>query len=188
MGCPSCGSDAGSLGGRCIKCGGLIPPPNRLSRLISQVETALVSLLLCAMVFLVLFQIILRNFFSTGVTGGAEIVRHLVLWVAFIGAAMAARSESHLKIDVAYRILPSNMKQIVNVLTGAFTTTVCAILFYASIRFLLVDFHAGTVIAFHDTPTWILEIVIPLGYFAVMLWFLVRSLNICLQWIGVRGH
>ncbi|MEZ4552068.1 MAG: TRAP transporter small permease subunit [Desulfobacterales bacterium] len=32
--------------------------------------------------------------------GGDDLIRHLVLWIAFIGAGIATRSRSHVKIDV----------------------------------------------------------------------------------------
>jgi TRAP-type C4-dicarboxylate transport system permease small subunit len=51
---------------------------------------------------------------------------------------------------------------------------ICGILIYASIRFILVDYRAGTVIAFFEMPVWILEIIIPVGYCTVMLRYLLR--------------
>lgn len=174
MRCLSCGSESGNAGGQCPVCGSTISPPGRFSRVIARTEDAIVSIMLCTMVLLVLAQIVLRNFLATGITGGAEIVRHLVLWVAFIGAGIAAREAKHIKIDVAYRILPTSLKRLTEVLTGLFTVVVCGILLYASIGFVAVDLSSGTTIAFFDMPVWTLEVIIPLGYLAVMLRYAAR--------------
>ena len=132
------------------------------------------AILLGAMICLVLIQIVLRNVFSTGITGGAEMVRHLVLWIAFLGAAMAARDAKHIRIDVALRILTPRWRMFAEALTGLFTALVCGMLMYAAIQFNIMDYHSGMVIAFFDTPVWLLELIIPVGYLIVMIWFAVR--------------
>ena len=144
------------------------------------------AILLGTMIFMVILQIILRNFFSTGITGGAEMVRHLVLWIAFLGAAMAAREVKHIRIDVALRILTPRWRTFAEALTGLFTVLVCGILMYAAIQFNIMDYHSGTVIAFFDTRVWLLELIIPIGYFIVMIWFAVR----CGEsfWKFIRGR
>jgi TRAP-type transport system small permease protein len=144
------------------------------------------AIMLGAMILMVLIQIILRNFFSTGIIGGAEMVRHLVLWIAFFGAAMAAREVKHIRIDVALRILAPRWRLLAEALTGLFTAGVCGILMYAAIQFNIMDYHSGTVIAFFDTRVWLLELIIPVGYFIVMIWFAVR----CGEsfWKFIRGR
>jgi len=144
------------------------------------------AILLGTMIFMVILQIILRNFFSTGITGGAEMVRHLVLWIAFLGAAMAAREVKHIRIDVALWILTTRWRMLAEALTGLFTALVCGILMYAAIQFNIMDYHSGTTIAFFDTRVWLLELIIPIGYFIVMIWFAVR----CGEsfWKFIRGR
>ena len=174
MDCPFCGAKTEGVREPCLKCKGERETRGRLSRAIARIEDVIMAILLVAMVFLVIIQIILRNFFSTGITGGAEMVRHLVLWIAFIGAAMAARDAKHIRIDVALRIITPRWRMFAEALTGLFTALVCGILMYAAIQFNIMDYHSGTVIAFFDTPVWLLELIIPVGYLIVMIWFAVR--------------
>jgi TRAP-type C4-dicarboxylate transport system permease small subunit len=184
--CPFCGAKTDSVGEPCPKCKGGGETQGRLSRAIGRIEEVTVSILLGAMIFLVLIQIVLRNIFSTGITGGAEMVRHLVLWIAFLGAAMAARDAKHIRIDVALRILTPRWRMFAEALTGLFTALVCGILMYAAIQFNIMDYHSGTVIAFFETRVWLLELIIPIGYFIVMIWFAVR----CGEsfWKFIRGR
>jgi TRAP-type C4-dicarboxylate transport system permease small subunit len=172
--CPFCGAKTEGVGEPCPKCKGKTETQARLPRVIARIEEIAVSILLGAMIFLVLIQIILRNFLSTGITGGAEMVRHMVLWIAFLGAAMAARDAKHIRIDVALRIFTPRWRIFAEAMTGLFTAVVCGILMYAAIQFNLMDYHSGTVIAFFNTPVWFLELIIPIGYLIVMIWFVVR--------------
>jgi TRAP-type C4-dicarboxylate transport system permease small subunit len=164
MHCRVCGSEvAGIQPETCPQCGGPVNP-NRMLKIIALVEDAVISIMLCSMVLLVLVQIGLRDFYSTGIPGGAEMVRHLVLWVAFLGAGIAAREGKHIRIDVIYRVLTPSLKHVAEILTGLFTMVICGILLYASIQFVRNDYALGTAIAFFNMPVWIFEVVIPLGY------------------------
>jgi TRAP-type C4-dicarboxylate transport system permease small subunit len=170
MRCPSCGYDfIGNKTDTCPECGGSVVVTSRLHRVIAVVEDTVISVLLCSMILLVLIQIGLRNFYSTGIPGGSEMVRHLVLWVAFLGAGIAAREGKNIRIDVVYRALPLGLKDFTEILTGLFTMIVCGILLYASIQFVRNDYSLGTRIAFFNLPVWMFEVVIPVGYGAVML-------------------
>jgi TRAP-type transport system small permease protein len=178
MRCPLCGCDIGEKAlGTCPECGGVINTPSRLLRSIAFVEDAVISVLLCSMVLLVLAQIGLRNFYATGISGGPEMVRHLVLWVAFLGAGIAARERKNIRIDVVYRVLPPGLKNFTEILTGLFTMAVCGILLFASIQFVRNDYSLGTRIAFYNLPVWIFEVVIPIGYGAVTLRYLARCVQ-----------
>jgi TRAP-type C4-dicarboxylate transport system permease small subunit len=137
--------------------------------------------MLLSMILLVLVQIGLRNFYSTGMSGGAEIVRHMLLWVAFLGAAIAAREGKHIRIDIAQRILKKGPKNVVEVITSLFTAIVCVMLFYASIQFIRNEYEMGTIIPFFNMKVWVLELVIPVGYCAVALRYLARCIQSFMQ-------
>jgi len=174
MRCPLCGSDLTGDAEKCPECGGGITAPSRLFSAIALVEDAAISIVLLSMILLVLVQIGLRNFYATGMSGGAEIVRHMLLWVAFLGAAIAAREGKHIRIDLAQRILPHGPKKVVEVITSLFTAIVCVLLFYASVQFIRNEYEMGTIIPFFNMKVWILELVIPVGYCAVTLRYLAR--------------
>ncbi len=161
----------------CPECGSTYHPVHPAISILWKIEEGSLAVFLGLMVALVLIQILLRNLYSTGIMGGAEIVRHLVLWVAFLGAGMAAREGKHIRIDIAGRILSPRFKCGCDVLTGIFSVVVCAILVYASTSFLLVDYEAGTSIAFFGMPVWVLELIIPAGYLVITVRFAVRTVR-----------
>lgn len=66
-----------------------------------------------SLLFLLLFtlvQVIARNFFDTGFAQLDIIARHLVLFIMFMGAALACEGNSHIKIDVLCAYLPQDKK------------------------------------------------------------------------------
>lgn len=186
MRCPVCGCDfEGRSLMTCPECGGRIGEAGPFVKALTWVEDGVISLILVGMVLLVLAQIVLRNFYATGIMGGAEMVRHLVLWVAFIGAGIAARERKHIKIDVAQRMLPLRLRRLSEVAADLFTVAVGGILLYASIQFVWSDYGSGTIIPFFDLsiPIWILELVIPIGYSAVTLRYALYCVQSCRKFL-----
>ena len=68
-------------------------------------ENSLLILILSVMVFMAFLQVVLRNLFHSGILWGDIFLRHLVLWVGFIGASLATRSERHINIDILTRLM-----------------------------------------------------------------------------------
>ena len=66
-----------------------------VQRFISFLETVMVTVCLGAMVVIVLCQIFMRNVFDSGFVVGDPLVKHIVLWVTFIGASVAAKHGTH---------------------------------------------------------------------------------------------
>ena len=62
-------------------------------------------LLLLGMIGMAAGQVLLRNFFDGGVYWGDSAVRVMVLWVTMLGAMVASRDDSHIRIDLVGRFL-----------------------------------------------------------------------------------
>ena len=135
----------------------------RLDRLIGHIEKALLSVLLAAMISVAFLQIVLRNFFDTGLPWGDSFVRYLVLWVGFIGAALATRESSHINIDVLSRWLPGISKTVNLLVVHIFSCLICAILAYASLVFVSNERLMGSTALF-DIPVWLLQLVLPVTF------------------------
>jgi TRAP-type C4-dicarboxylate transport system permease small subunit len=177
MRCRRCGAQLAEEMESCPECNTGHPATRTVFDYAAKFEEILLAAALSAMILLVLVQIILRNVFSSGIMGGAEIVRHLVLWVAFLGAGLAAREGKHIRIELAQRVLPKRLRLLFDVLTGIFSVIISGILFYASFNFVCVDYLGQGVISFFNTPVWILQVIIPIGYAVVTLRFARRCIE-----------
>ncbi|MBF0118351.1 MAG: TRAP transporter small permease subunit [Desulfobacterales bacterium] len=142
-----------------------------------RIEEILITFFSFLMIFLVLFQIVLRDIFHSGIMGGDALVRHLILWVAFLGACRATSDKTHIRIDIASRIIPQNKQYILNIAVDVFSILICAILFYSSIKFVSSEYSAAAKLSFLNIPIWIVQIIIPLGYFIIILRFIQNILG-----------
>lgn len=143
---------------------------------IEKFETFLIVLILGIMVLLAFIQVILRNVFAEGILWGDILLRHLVLWVGFIGASLATREEKHINIDLFTRFLSKGLKEFVRIITNIFAAFICAVLTYAAQNFVLDEKVMGTTI-FNDIPVWYFQVIIPFGFMVMSFRFLVLALH-----------
>lgn len=122
-----------------------------------------------------LLQIVLRDFFSTGIVWGDALLRYAVLWVAFLGAARATRDGAHIRIDLLRLILPPRASRLVEIVAECSSAAVCAVLALAGWRFVMTEYEAGGQ-AFAGIPGWVVELVFPLAFGVMALRFALRAL------------
>lgn len=148
----------------------------RLDKIIDRMEQRLLVTLLSLMILIAFSQIVLRNLFDTGLAWGDPLVRNLVLWVSFIGAALATKEGKHINIDVVSRWMPPRGKILVEAITGLFSSLVCALMTFAALKFIKNEAQMGGD-TFFGIPLWIPEIILPITFALMALRFSLHSLK-----------
>lgn len=98
----------------------------------------------------------------------APLTQHLTLVIAFVGAALAARSNSLLTLSTN-SFLPPRVRSAARAVTGGLGAGICAVLAFASAQMIAADRPAGDLVAF-GIPVWIFELVMPVGYALIGIW------------------
>jgi TRAP-type C4-dicarboxylate transport system permease small subunit len=147
---------------------GAIP---RVLRLLSLAEDVVLVMLLAAMILVAAAQILLRNFFDTGLAWGDQALRVMVLWLGLVGAVAASRNNKHINIEVLLRFMPQPAKVVSQTVVALFTVLVCAVIAFYAGRFVYLDYRMGTM-AFGDIPAWVAEIILPVGFSLIALRYL----------------
>ena len=129
---------------------------------IQRIEEAMLVLLLSSMIGIAAVQVVMRNFFDSGLYWGDSAVRVMVLWLAMLGAMVASRHDQHIRIDIASRFLPEQLKPYVDRLVSLFTCCILVIFAWYSLEFVLIEYEFETP-AFGVVPAWICEAIMPFG-------------------------
>ena len=148
----------------------------RLVRLITLAENALLIGMLGLMVLLAAAQIALRNFLDVSIYGADQLLRLLVLWVAYLGAIAASREGKHIHVDAIARWLPGRAKAGVEALTDLFTSGVCAVLAWQALRFLQ-SARDSAEMAFGSLPVWVAGLILPLAFTLIALRYVLRFMH-----------
>ena len=145
----------------------------RLDSVLTRIEGWLVIALLSVMIVLSFVQVVLRNAFSESLAWGDILLRHLVLWVGFLGAALATSGERHINIDALTRFLTPKLQHAAKIATNLFAAGICYILFQASLTFLSNEIADKSTV-FGSIPAIYSQIIIPVGFGLIIIHFLIR--------------
>jgi TRAP-type C4-dicarboxylate transport system permease small subunit len=149
-------------------------PWEQVDEAIERVEQTLLVTFLSFMILTAFLQIVLRNFFSTGLNWGDSLLRNLVLWIGFIGATLATKEGKHINIDVVSRWLPSVGKNIVTLITHLFSFFMCCLLTYAAVKFIKNEVEMEKM-TFLNIPAWVPELILPITFTLMTFRFGLRS-------------
>jgi TRAP-type C4-dicarboxylate transport system permease small subunit len=148
----------------------------RTDEMFDRFEQILLVILLSSMILIAFLQIILRNLFSTGLAWGDSLVRNLVLWVGFIGAALAAREGKHISIDVVSRWMSTVRKTFIELILHLFSSFISSLLTYAALKFVKNEAQMGG-LTFLGLPGWIPQVILPITFGLMTFRFGLRSLK-----------
>src|SRR5262249_41528999 len=126
------------------------------------------SVALLGMAILPLIEIPWRRAFGLGIPGAGPIVQHLVLWVAFLGAAIAARDGKLLSLSSVAFIPEGRIKSAANVFAALIAALVATLLAAGAVDLVRAERAAQTRIG-ADIPTWIAQLALPIGFAAIAL-------------------
>lgn len=146
-----------------------------IDSIFNKIEGAVLVFLLLVMLFMAFGQVVLRNISSGGFVWGDILLRHLVLWIGFLGAALATSGERHINIDILTRYLPERLRGAVAALSNVFAAVVCFLLFRASLTFIGFEIDNKNTV-FGGIPSWYAQIIIPVGYGLLAFHFIVRAI------------
>lgn len=146
---------------------------HRFRRLLTRAETALAGLSLLLLVGLTLAQTVARNLFDTGLPAADAVTRHLVLYILFFGAALAAEGQRHIRIDVVSAWLAQTTLDRLHRPLNALAALVCILFTLAAARFWLDEWAYVSAVERWQT---LMNLILPLGFGLLCVHFLLAAL------------
>jgi tripartite ATP-independent transporter DctM subunit len=127
-----------------------------------RLEDGIATGIFLGMAALALLEVGGRVIVGTGVPGSIVLVQHLTLWVALLGAGLAARSNSLLALGTPM-FLPARFRESIELFPSIVATAVTAALCLGSLDMVRIDRRVGDVVAW-SIPSWIVVAVLPAGF------------------------
>ena len=136
---------------------------------LANAETVLLAILILGSLAASLVQIGLRNLGLPALPQTDTMVRRAVLWIAFIGASLAAFRGSHLAVDVADQVLPPGAGRRVSAAAHACAAAITILLTVGAARFVAAE------LAFAGPVAAAASAVMPLGFAVMTMRFLLGA-------------
>jgi tripartite ATP-independent transporter DctM subunit len=124
-------------------------------------ENAVAIAVLGVMTALPLLEIVGRTS-GRSVPGSIVLVQHLTLWIAVVGAMLAARSERLLSLPTL-RFFSDRWRAPFEIITSGLAAGVTATLLLASLDLVRIERTAGDIVAW-GIPSWVILAVLPVGF------------------------
>lgn len=134
-------------------------------------EDSLSVIALLSMALIPLIEVVARMVYPAGIPGSDMWVQHLVLWVAFLGAAIAARRGELLSLSTAV-FLKGRTRRIAQVITGGAGSAVCIAMARGSWALLMAEREGSASLGF-GVPVWLAQSIMPIGFTVIgirLLW------------------
>jgi C4-dicarboxylate transporter DctQ subunit len=157
-----------------------VPFLHRLDHWLAGLERAALVLLLTGLLGLGCVQVIWRNLLASGLFWADELLQHMVLWLAFLGASLATREHRHLSIDVLTHFLPTRWQLRLGLVVNTVALVICLVLIQAAWGLVRSEYAAGAMLTF-GVPAWLAQSIMPLGFGAIALRFALRVLETLLR-------
>ena len=150
-------------------------PPSSSSSPFHLTEDALAVAILAVMTALPLLEIVVRTG-SQSVPGSIVLVQNLTLWVALVGAMLAARIDRLLALPTLH-FVPARWRAPFEIATGGLAAGVTATLLVASLDLVRIERTAGAVVAW-GIQSWVILAILPVGFAVIagrLVWHAARS-------------
>ncbi|NNE64281.1 MAG: TRAP transporter small permease [Gammaproteobacteria bacterium] len=148
----------------------------KIIKYLHRLEDGLLVALLSLLILLASTQILMRNFLDTGIVWIDPLLRMLVLWLSLIGAAVAAREQKHIQIDVLTRLLNPGLFRVVQTLVNLFCAGVCLTIAWSGVTWIKFDYE-DQIISFLGIPAWIVEVIIPVSFAIIGIRFIGQAIT-----------
>jgi len=135
------------------------------ARILGRLERAVAVLAISLACLLPLIAMAARLAGVRGIPGSVVFVQQLTLWMAFLGAALAASGERLLGMS-ANTFVPAGWMRPVRLAGCGLTAAIASSLCWASYRFVASERSLGTTLAL-GVPSWVLALVMPAGFLLI---------------------
>ncbi len=148
---------------------------------LARIEDYFAVAILAAMVLITVAGVLIRWFTGESLAGLTRYVQSLNLWIAFAGAALAARTAKHLSLSTGALLqLQERTRVLVSGFTSAIATAVTAMLAYASVQFVKAMSVSTEVLA-GGIPVWFVQCIMPAGFAMMAVRFAIKGNS---SWAG----
>lgn len=136
-----------------------------------KVEEWFCGLALFATTLILFINVVLRYVFNASTTWAEELIRFIMVWIAFIGGSVLVRKNSHVAIDFFLNFISASWKKRVNIFVNSMCFIFSALMCWLGwelVRFVLERHQTAPALG---VPMYVPYLALPLGFLLMTLRF-----------------
>lgn len=134
----------------------------RLRSIIEGLEDWVSGLLIVGGLFVLFYGVVLRYVLDLPTTWQDEIARYLIIWGTLIGASVALRDNSHIRVEMLYQMFPKKSQHWINIFANIVSMAFFIFLIVYGIELVQQKFATGQT-STGGVPLWFIYIILPLS-------------------------
>lgn len=140
-----------------------------------KIEEGFVGLTMISVLMLLTINIILRFFFSAGISWSEEFIRYGIIWITFIGSAICFRRGIHVGIDLLMESLAEKNKKTLSLIINFSSIIFMIILIKYGIDFVMFGVKMGQLMPALQLKMYWVYLAIPVGAFLSLIHLLIQT-------------
>ena len=145
----------------------------RLRFSVGSVENIVAMLVLLLIALLPTLEVFARRFFKTGIYASANYLKHLIVWITFLGGMITQREKRHLALSVGIDMIKDPVSHWIRVLTSLICVSICVALMWSSASLTLIGFDPEQRMGL--LPIRVAVLIIPVGFAVMGIRFLLQT-------------
>ena len=141
-------------------------------RLLNRFEEFFCGMALLTTTIVLFLNVVLRYVFKSSTSWAEELIKYLMIWIAFIGGSICVRQGKHVSIDFFYEFLSIKSKKVLAIIIHLIAIMFCSVMVYYGFKIILFIMKTGQVSPALQIPMWIPYLAIPLGFVLMLLRFI----------------
>lgn len=141
-------------------------------KLLDRVEEFFCGMALLTTTIILFLNVVLRYVFKSSTSWAEELIKYLMIWIAFIGGSICVRKGKHVCIDFFYEFLSVKNKKVLSVVVHLIAAVFCGVMFFYGVKIIDFVMKSGQVSPALQIPMWIPYLAIPLGFILMFLRFI----------------
>lgn len=143
-----------------------------LRNLVTQIEEAILSLLLVSVTLLVFAEVVARFGFNAGIHWAQEATLLLAGWFVLFGASYGVKVGAHIGVDVFVRMLPSKLHRAVTLFAILLCVGYCVLFLIGSWEYVMKMKMIGIELEDIPLPKWTASTILIIGFALLTIRFL----------------
>ncbi|MGM8213661.1 TRAP transporter small permease [Virgibacillus sp. W0430] len=133
-----------------------------------KVEEFIIVITMIVMVLLMFVQSTSRYLLGNSLSWGSELAQYLHVWQIWIGASLAVRMQSHIRVDVFIKLFPPKVQRFLNLIALLCWFVFAAFLAFEGSKYVSDVLSSGQTSPSLHVPMWIPYLAIPIGGFLMV--------------------
>ncbi|MGM8366744.1 TRAP transporter small permease [Virgibacillus sp. W0181] len=128
-----------------------------------RIEEFIIVITMAVMVLLMFVQSSSRYLLGNSLSWGSELAQYLHVWQIWVGASLAVRMQSHIRVDVFIKLFPPKVQRFLNLIALLCWFVFAAFLAFEGSKYVADVLISGQTSPSLHVPMWIPYLAIPIG-------------------------